>query len=188
MREPTLFARSSWTMIVITSPAYVDDGAPFTALYSRAPIDVVKLFVNGGQHAFLLRRRSELLLFDVAFTGSSECAIHPVAQHASPDALSKAARQHLLPFSFSPTHADVCLCTGDAGRRGRGAKILLLGAGGAISDFIGNSQLRCAWASAKVLAVEAAAGSGGVPTAIRAACPAGGGGAIWSTYQIVKNI
>ena len=130
MREPTLFARSSWTMIVITSPAYVDDGAPFTALYSRAPIDVVKLFVNGGQHAFLLRRRSELLLFDVAFTGSSECAIHPVAQHASPDALSKAARQHLLPFSFSPTHADVCLCTGDAGRRGRGGALLLLGAGG----------------------------------------------------------
>ena len=29
-------------------------------------------------------------------------------QHASPDALSKAARQHLLPFSSSPTHADVC--------------------------------------------------------------------------------
>ena len=86
-------------------------------------------------------------------------------------------------------HPPSCaLCAGDAGRRGRGANILLLGAGGAISDFIGNSQLRCAWASAKVLAVEAAAGSGGVPTAIRAACPAGGGGAIWSTYQIVKNI
>ena len=79
MPEPTLYARSSWTMIVITSPAYVDDGAPFTALYSRAPIDVVKLFVNGGQHAFLLRRRSELLLFDVAFTGSSECTTSPAS-------------------------------------------------------------------------------------------------------------
>ena len=115
MREPTLFARSSWTMIVITSPAYVDDGAPFTALYSRAPIDVVNLFVNGGQHAFLLRRRSELLLFDVAFTGSSECAIHPVAQHASPDALSKAARQHLLPFSHTLTCACVQVMRVDAG-------------------------------------------------------------------------
>ena len=86
-------------------------------------------------------------------------------------------------------HPPSCaLCAGDAGRRGRGAKILLLGAEGTISGFIGNSWLRCASASAKVLTVEVAAGSGGVPTAIRAACPAGGGGAIWSTYQIVKNI
>ena len=39
-----------------------------------------------------------------------------------------------------------------------------------ISGFIGNSWLRCASASAKVLTVEVAAGSGGVPTAIRAEC------------------
>jgi hypothetical protein len=105
------------------------------------------------------------------------------ARHLLPRPRRRIRRIHRVP------HPPSCaLCAGDAGRRGRGAKILLLGAGGAISDFIGNSQLRCAWASAKVLAVEAAAGSGGVPTAIRAACPAGGGGAIWSTYQIVKNI
>ena len=95
-------------MIIITSPAYVDDGAPFTALYSRAPIDVVIYFVDDGRPAFLRRRRSELLLFDIAFTGSSECAIHPAAHDASPHATRTSARQCPLPFSSSPPHTDVC--------------------------------------------------------------------------------
>ena len=54
-----------------------------------------------------------------------------------------------------------------------------------ISSFIGISSLRCALPSVKVLAVEAAVGSGEVPTAIRAACPAGGGGRPGRTYILL---
>ena len=47
------------------------------------------------------------MLFGVAFTGSGECAIRPIPQHASPAAVSSSARRnslrsaHPLPYTLS---------------------------------------------------------------------------------------
>ena len=74
-----------------------------------------------------MAQEEELLLFDVAFTGSSECAIHSTAQDASQDALSTAACQSPRAELCSPTHTQHCathasLSQGHIGARRRAAK------------------------------------------------------------------
>jgi hypothetical protein len=75
--------------------------------FSRSRIGVEKVCVRTDQRAFLRRRRSELVIFDVAFTRSGERATHPAPHATSPDAMRTSVRQNPLPFSSFPVHAHL---------------------------------------------------------------------------------
>jgi hypothetical protein len=75
--------------------------------FSRSRIGVEKVSVRTDQRAFLRRRRSELVIFEVAFTRSGERATHPAPHAATPDAMHTSVRQNTLPCSslFSRTRS-----------------------------------------------------------------------------------
>jgi hypothetical protein len=74
---------------------------------SQPRVDVEKDSVRTDRCAFPRRRRSELVIFNIAFTGSGECATHPASHATSPDAMRTSVRQYPLPFSSSPIHAHL---------------------------------------------------------------------------------
>ena len=106
---PTIFEKLSCATMRTTETIHMNDIGPLTALKFVQTNDLEKVVPSAGFLADQRCTKSELLIFERAFTGSGECSIQSQPYPHASRHLTTPARQLTLMFASSPTHAHVRL-------------------------------------------------------------------------------